>query len=222
MKRTPSPREPQQPYPPEFFRREDEGDDRLFYTQPRLVVHIDDYAIAAIGEFFESTLPRDGVILDLMSSWRSHLPEDFPKRRLVGLGLNDTEMAENPQLNDRVVHDLNSDPALPFDDNFFDAAVVTVSIQYIVRPVQVFNEVNRVLRDGAGFHVIYSNRMFPTKATAIWKSLDDQQRGELIASYFANSGGWERVTAMDASPQLGFPCDPVYVVTARRAGGAVS
>lgn len=204
------------PYPPNFFRREDEGDDGLFYAEPRLVVHIDEHAIAAIGEFLKANLPPGGVILDLMSSWRSHLPEGFPKQRLVGLGLNAVEMADNPQLDEWVVHDLNTDPALPFEDNFFDAALVTVSIQYLTRPVEVFQEVNRVLKEGAGFHVIYSNRMFPTKATAIWRALDDGKRAQLIASYFHNSCGWERSQALDISPQLGFYADPVFVVTARK------
>ena len=107
-------------YPHEFFLREDETEDGLFYTQPRLVIHIDEGAASAIAEYFGRSLPRHGTLLDLMSSWRSHLPEDFPKRKLVGLGLNDVEMSENPQLDEKVVHDLNAAPTLPFDDDYFD------------------------------------------------------------------------------------------------------
>ena len=169
-------------YPQGSFGREDETDDRLFYAEPRLVVHIDDYALGAIASYFERVLPHDGVILDLMSSWRSHLPENLPVKKLVGLGLNDVEMAENPQLNHAVVHDINAEPKLPFGDDSFDAVVVTVSIQYIVRPLEVFAEVNRTLKEGASFHVVYSNRMFPTKAVAIWKGLDDARRTHLIVS----------------------------------------
>ena len=204
------------PYQAEHFRREDEGDDRLFYAEPRLVVHIDDYAISAIGEYFQQALPQDGVILDLMSSWRSHLPQGFSKEKLVGLGLNAVEMSENPQLDVRVVHDINAGPSLPFDDASFDAAVITVSIQYLTEPVRIFREVNRVLRHGASFHVIYSNRMFPTKAVAVWKALDDTRRAQLIASYFSNAGGWEKPKAMDVSPRLGFYTDPVFVVSAEK------
>ena len=111
------------------------------------MVHIDEHAIAAVGEYFARKLPENGVILDLMSSWRSHLPEGFSTEKLVGLGLNATEMAENPQLDEWYVHDLNADPVLPFEDGSFDAAVVTVSIQYMVKPVEVFSQVNRVLKD---------------------------------------------------------------------------
>ncbi len=201
--------------PPEYFRRQDEADDRLFYTEPRLVVHIDDHAIHAIGDYFGRRLPEDSVVLDLMSSWRSHLPDGFPKRKLVGLGLNAVEMAENPLLDEHVVHDVNADPVLPFVDASFDAAVLTVSVQYLVRPVEVFREVSRALKPGAWFHVLYSNRMFPTKAIAIWQPLSDAQRAQLISAYFAAAGGWEQPEAMDISPKLGFPTDPVYVVAAR-------
>ncbi len=204
-------------YPPSFFRRTDDSSDRLFYTEPRLVVHIDEHAIAAIGRYFEQALPRNGVLLDLMSSWRSHLPEGFPKQTLAGLGLNETEMRENPQLDERIVHDLNADPALPFPDSWFDAAFVIVSIQYLMRPVEVFREVRRALKPGAAFHVIYSNRMFPTKAVAVWQYADMEQRSRLIFSYFHNAGGWEQPEALDISPRLPFPSDPVIVVRARNA-----
>ena len=198
----------------------DETDDRLFYTEPRLVTHIDDHAIGAIGGHFAETLPEGGVILDLMSSWRSHLPSGLRLGRVVGLGLNEVEMRENPQLDEYVVHDLNADPRLPFDSDAFDAAAVTVSIQYMTRPVEVFAETRRILRDGAYFHVIYSNRMFPTKAVAVWQALDDRRRGQLIGSYFSASGGWEDVALYDISPDTGTYSDPVYVVSARKAASA--
>ena len=204
---------------PEYFRREDEGDDGLFYDEPRLVVHIDEHAIAALGEYFARVLPQTGVILDLMSSWRSHLPDALPVRKLVGLGLNSTEMAENPQLGESVVHDLNSDPELPFEDRSFDAALVTVSIQYMIRPVEVFNQVNRVLREGAKFHVIYSNRMFSDKAVWIWRTLDDDRRAQLVGSYFAQSEGWEAIQTTAISPKLDFYSDPLYAVSARKMAG---
>ena len=204
-------------FPDRLFRRVDETDDRQFYTAPRLVVHIDEYAIAAIRRYFSETLPDDGLILDLMSSWRSHMPEDAGGRRVIGLGMNEVEMRDNPQLDEYVVHDLNRQPKLPFDDQVFDAAVVTVSVQYMTRPVEVFSAVRRSLKDGASFHVIYSNRMFPTKAVAVWQSLDDYRRGQLIGAYFMSSGGWDDVTIRDISPEVDHYADPVYVVSGRRS-----
>ena len=204
-------------YPAWAFRREDETSDDLFYAEPRLVVHVADHAVQVISGYLGRVLPRDGVILDLMSSWRSHLPRDMEMQSVVGLGLNAVEMAENPQLDRAVVHDLNADPRLPFDDDAFDAAVVTVSIQYMVRPVEVFTEVNRILRPGGGFHVIYSTRMFPTKAVAIWKTLDDGLRAGLIGSYFRSSGSWESLQALDVGSQAALLADPVYAVSARKS-----
>ncbi len=206
----------QSQYPAELFRRQDESDDRLFYAEPRLVTHIDDYAIEAIRAYLREALPPHGTTLDLMSSWRSHLPYDLPLERVIGLGLNAVELDENPQLTDRVTHDLNAEPRLPLETDSVDAAVVTVSIQYIIKPIAVFREINRILRAGAAFHIIYSNRMFPAKAVAVWQSIDDRMRSQLIGSYFANSGGWTTPKAMDISPDMGFYTDPVYVVTANK------
>lgn len=203
-------------YKPELFQRQDEADDSQFYVEPRLVVHIDEHAIAAIGSYFDRVLPKESVILDLMSSWRSHLPEGFRKGKLVGLGMNDVEMSENPQLDEWVIHNLNADPTMPFDNDSFDAAVVTVSIQYMARPLEIFKDVNRILKPGASFHVIYSNRMFPTKAVAIWQALNDNERARLIESYFANSGGWDDVRALDISPKQAFYTDPVFVIAAKK------
>ena len=199
---------------PEYFRREDERPDALFYAEPRLVVHIDEHAIRAIGAYLSETLPAGGALLDLMSSWRSHLPERPAMGKVVGLGLNRVEMKENPQLDEAVVHDLNANPALPFRDGAFDAAVLTVSVQYLTGPEQVFAEVARVLKPGARFHVIYSNRMFPTKATAVWKALSDSDRAKLIGAYFRRSGRWEEPEARDITPRVGAYSDPVYVVSA--------
>ena len=119
--------------PPGSFQREDESDDSLFYSSPRLVVHIDEYAIEAVGRVFRDLIPLDSTVLDLMSSWRSHWPPDHPKKRMVGLGLNAPEMADNPDLDEYVIHDLNRNPVLPFEAEAFDSVVITVSAQYLTR-----------------------------------------------------------------------------------------
>ena len=185
------------------------------------MVHVDEHAVRAIADYFSAALPNGGTVLDLMSSWRSHLPVEWTGRT-VGLGLNAVELDENPQLHERVIHDVNADPVLPFDDGAFDAVAVTVSVQYMVRPVEIFSQVNRVLKEGAAFHVIYSNRMFPTKAVAVWKALNDGQRAGLIASYFASSGGWSAPNRLDISPRVGVYSDPVYAVTANKAAEATA
>ncbi len=208
-------------YPNQFFARQDASDDHNFYTQPRLVVHIDDGAIAQLGEWFGELLPPNGAILDLMSSWRSHLPADFAPSQVIGLGMNGEEMAKNPQLDSHVVQSLNANPTLPFADEEFDAAICTVSVQYLTQPLAVFAEVNRVLRPGAPFIVSFSNRCFPTKAVAVWLSANDAQHVDLVSSYFANSasetGRWGAVqTRQHAGRSWLGGGDPLYAVWAEK------
>ena len=214
-----------QPFQSYDFIRQDESDDALFYREPRLVVHIDNQAIAAVGELFRDVFSAGEAmgtvggptVLDLMSSWRSHWPKGLPKARLVGLGLNAVEMEKNPDLDAHVVHDVNGDPVLPFDDASFDGVVITVSIQYIVHPVEVFREVNRVLKPGGVFLVIFSNRMFFTKAVRIWVMSGDGDRMELVATYMERAGDFEAITRMYLNPDRGEMEDPVYAVMAKRA-----
>ncbi|MBI3327385.1 MAG: methyltransferase type 11, partial [Nitrospinae bacterium] len=73
---------------------------------------------------------------------------------------------------------------------------------------------------GGLFAVIFSNRMFPTKAVAIWRALDDQQHTDLVATYFQSAGNFEGIEAQDRTPTSLDYTDPVYVVLARRAGAA--
>ncbi len=201
---------------PDFFRRIDESDDELFYDSPRFVVHIDEHAIADVGEIYQSLLPKKGQILDLMSSWRSHLPRTLEAKRVVGLGLNRAEMEDNPTLTDVVIHNVNRDPRLPFDDASFDGGVMTVSVQYLTHPVEVFAEVGRVLRPHGPFIVTFSNRMFPTKAIALWQMATEQQRPEIVKRYFAEGSAFERIEVIDHSRRVGIPCDPIWAVVGYR------
>jgi SAM-dependent methyltransferase len=202
------------PFPSEYFQRYDESDDSLFYTLPRKVVHIDDTAIHAVKILFKELLPPGGVYLDLMSSWRSHLPDDLKPKRVVGLGMNQAEMSDNPQLNQHVVHNLNVDPILPFEDEVFDAAFCTVSVQYLTHPIEVFAEVNRVLKSGAPFVVTFSNRCFPNKAIALWMATTDKQHLALVTQYFEESGNWRGITAVSKLPPQSGLHDPLFGVHA--------
>jgi SAM-dependent methyltransferase len=134
--------------PPEFFRRVDESDDADFYAEPRLVTLIDDATIAALTQLYRVFLAPGAVLLDLMSSWISHLPPDIAYARVAGLGMNRVELARNPRLHDYVVHGLNAIPELPYPDQTFDAVLNAVSIQYLTRPIAVYASVRRVLKPG--------------------------------------------------------------------------
>jgi len=191
-------------FPPDAFAREDESDDALFYQTPRLVNHIDDHAIAAVGEAYRRFLPPGGAYLDLMSSWVSHFPEDLPRTRIVGHGMNEFELRSNPVLAEYFVQDLNQDPRLPFEDATFDGVTICVSVQYLTRPVEVFGEVGRVLKPGCPVIVSFSNRCFPTKAVRIWRMLDDGGHAQLVAAYLNETGSFEAARAFDFSPRVTF------------------
>ena len=204
-------------YPPSYFQRRDPAEDAAFYEFPRKVVHIDDGAIEALGRVYAELLPHTGTVLDLMSSWRTHLPDELAARAalsVVGLGMNAEEMADNPQLSRFVVHDLNRDPHLPFPEAAFDGAMCAVSVQYLTRPIEVFADLARVLKPGAPGLLSFSNRCFPDKAVAIWQNTTDEQHVQLVTSYFRFAGGWSQPETRAHRPSTG---DPLFVVWARRA-----
>jgi SAM-dependent methyltransferase len=195
-------------FPPGFFGRGDPNPDADFYSWPRLVTHIDDDAIAAVGALYEE-LGLTGEVLDLMSSWVSHFR--VAPERLTLLGMNEEELAANPQARDYVVHDLNADPRLPFDNESFDAVVCCVSVDYLTRPVEVFHDVARVVRPGGLFVCTFSNRCFPTKAIAGWLYTNDAGRCAIVSDYFQRAGGWAEPTVERRTPADHWG-DPLYAV----------
>ncbi len=203
----------QDAFPADYFHRQDDSDDHLFYQSARKVVHIDEHAIEVLGELLTRSLPRRGVYLDLMSSWRSHLPEAIRPQHVLGLGMNEEEMADNPQLAEYVIQDLNHNPRLPFEDGHFDGVICTVSVQYLTQPIEVFAEVYRVLRPGGAFVVSFSNRCFPSKAVNIWLRMNDTQHLALVTRYFELSGAWAGLYAEHHIAPL---VDPLYAVSARK------
>jgi SAM-dependent methyltransferase len=195
------------------FRKADASSDAGFYMQPRFVTHIDDVAIAAVTALYREVLQPGGDILDLMSSWVSHLPPELAFRSVTGHGMNAAELAANPRLTTRVVQDLNADPMLPFAGGAFDGALVCVSVQYLQRPVEVFRELHRVLRPGAPIVVSFSNRCFPTKAVAIWTALNGADQQRLVAAYMQQTG-FCKVAGRTATPPRG---DPLWSVVGHNA-----
>jgi len=175
-------------FPRGAFDRLDQGDDSLFYAPPRLVTHIDDLAIAALRQYYGKVLRPGSVVLDLMSSWVSHLPDDLDLAEVIGHGMNEQELAANPRLTQRFVRDLNRQTELPLETGSIDAVLCCVSVQYLQKPIEVFDQVHRVLKPGSPFIVSYSNRCFPTKAVAIWRSLDMQGHAALIKLYLEQAG----------------------------------
>lgn len=211
---------------PGSFSRTDEAPDSRFYEKPRLVTHIDDRAIETISGLYGQFITPDMTVLDLMSSWRSHVPDGLKPAKLVGLGMNKAEMDENPQLDESVVHDLNENPHIPFADGTFDCVICTVSVEYLTQPDVVFNEAARILKPGGIFIHTFSNRWFPPKAIRLWTELHEFERMGLVQEYFMTCGqfegfetfsarGWDRPETDRYYPDLP-QSDPVFAVWGRK------
>jgi len=206
----------EQALPRDLFARIDPSPDRLFYAAPRLVTHIDDATIAALTDYYRDVLRPGSAILDLMSSWVSHLPGESEFARVAGLGMNGEELAANPRLTDHCVQDLNARPELPYPPESFDAVLNAVSVQYLIHPLEVFAEVRRVLRSGGISIVAMSHRCFPTKAIRAFHVLPRDGRLELVARFHMLAGGFDEPALIDRSPA---GADPLWIVAARRSGG---
>ncbi|MDV6375422.1 class I SAM-dependent methyltransferase [Deinococcus arenicola] len=215
--------DPEVNLPAAAFRRDDETPDEQFYRQPRFVTHIDAGAIAAVTGLYRDYLPAGGRILDLMSSWVSHLPPEVEYSEVVGVGLNRAELENNPRLTSHTVQNLNAVPGLPFADHSYDAAGITVSIDYLTDPVAVLRDLGRVLVSGGPVVISFSNRCFPTKAVAIWHTLDDEGHLQLVQHYLEAAGNWTDIELLDRSLRSGrggLIGDPLFAVVGRATGEA--
>lgn len=217
-------------WPPDAFSRMDESNDTLFYARDRFVAHLDTQALATVEKIIGHLITEENpVLLDLMAGWDSHLPAALRPGRMVGLGLNENELNKNRTLTERVLHDLNENPQLPFPEDAFDAVLNTVSVDYLTKPLAVFQEVRRVLKPGGVFVVVFSNRLFPQKAVKLWRDSSEEERILLVQDFFRAAGGFEPTAvfasrgkprpADDKYSHLGIPSDPIYAVYADKEGG---
>ncbi|KAL5797075.1 hypothetical protein ACOSQ2_001895 [Xanthoceras sorbifolium] len=177
--------------------------DREFYGYPRFVTHVDDGFISTLTNLYRQRLRPGSEILDLMSSWVSHLPKEVKYKRVVGHGLNPQELAKNPRLDYFFVKDLNQEQKLEVEDGSFDAVLCTVSVQYLQQPEKVFAEVFRVLKPGGVFIVSFSNRMFYEKAISAWTNGTAYSRVQLVVQYFQSVEGFTQPEIVRKLPGAG-------------------
>ena len=202
----------------------DSSDDKLFYSSPRFVTHVDEGFIQQLKDLYRERLKPNTRIFDMMSSWVSHLPEEMQFAHVEGHGLNAEELARNPQLNHYFVQSLNENPKLPLPDQDFDAVLNCVSVQYLQYPEAVFTEIYRILKPGGVAIFSFSNRMFYEKAIQVWRDGSEASRVQLVKSYFESVPGFSppeviahRSTAPNFLKMLGAAGgDPFYGVIAYR------
>jgi SAM-dependent methyltransferase len=216
-------------FPDDAFERDDESDDALFYEKERIVQHLDSVALSTVENIIGQLIIEESpAVLDLMASWDSHLPESLSPSKVIGLGLNRSELAQNPRLSEAVIHDINANPRLPFEAEAFDAVINTVSVDYMVKPFDIFAEVGRILKPHGLFLVIFSNRMFPPKAVKVWREAMERERVGLVKRFFESTGLFEAPEVFVSSGKLrpeddkyahmGLPSDPIYAVYAEKKG----
>ena len=199
----------------QFFAKEDTSDDSLFYEIPRLVTHIDDNACMVLKGFYRSLLKDGDSVLDLMSSWVSHLPEDIKYSKVSAQGMNKVELEANPQLTDFIVQNLNINQVLPYGDEEFDLCTIAVSVQYLTSPVRVFEEIARVLKPNGKCCVSFSNRMFPTKAILAWRMSSNQDHCNLVSQYFKKTEIFAEVKVERLVEENGY-YDPLFAVIGKK------
>jgi SAM-dependent methyltransferase len=215
-----------------LFSRLDTSPDAVFYEAPRFGEHVDDTAVSLLTNYNSNqAIGEKAAVLDLCSSWTSHIDLDILSSkkipRVSGLGMNAKELAANPALSDWVVQDLNLNPVLPFDDATFDVVLCQLSIDYLTRPLEVMRQVGRVLKPGGKVHILFSNRLFLSKAVGVWTGADDVDHTFLVGSYLNRcKGNFTSIAATDLSIRKGrekrIVGDPLYVVTAVRAFSVVT
>lgn len=202
----------------------DTTDDKLFYSLPRFVTHVDDGFIHELTNLYRQRLQPKMHIFDMMSSWVSHLPDEMEFSRVEGHGLNSEELARNPRLDKYFVQNLNDNPKLPFSDRQFDAVLNCVSVQYLQYPEGVFSEIHRILKPGGIAIISFSNRMFYQKAIQAWRDSSEKGRVELVKSYFTSVPGFTTPEVIVRESQIpnflqwlgAGGGDPFYAVIAHR------
>ncbi|MFM2081124.1 MAG: hypothetical protein RLZZ219_1806 [Cyanobacteriota bacterium] len=206
-------------------RKLDESDDALFYTQPRFVHHLDGAFRSRLTRLYREHLKPQWRVLDLMSSWVSHLPEDVTYTEVIGHGLNADELAANPRLHRHWRQNLNQDQRLPLEAGSVDAALIVAGWQYLQQPEAVAAELRRVLTPGGLLIVAFSNRMFHTKAPQAWLEASDRERLSLVAKVLlCQDWQLERLIAEDTRAEgplgwIGGNGDPFFAVLARTPAG---
>jgi SAM-dependent methyltransferase len=177
---------------------------------------VDPAILAAITDLYRDVMPAGGAILDVMSSWVSHLPPEIYYRHVAGLGIDAGVLAENAFLDEWRVQDLNDNPVLPFASGEFDGAAICGAVQYLTRPGEVIREIGRVLKPGSPLVVTFSNRCLCTTPIGCWRLFDDTGHLSLVARYVAEAGNWTDIRCLDRTP-FGVG-DPLYAVVARSLG----
>lgn len=201
-------------------RKWDSSDDQLFYAEPRFVHHLDGAFRERLTALYRDRIPAHAEVLDLMSSWVSHLPDDVTYGRVIGHGLNEKELAANKRLDSHWLQNLNVDQQIPLHSDSVDAVLIVAGWQYLQYPEAVAAELLRIIRPGGQLIVAFSNRMFFTKAPQVWADGSDRDHLATVAQVLM-AQGWprpeliaEQTRAKGWQGLIGGTGDPFFAVIA--------
>ena len=172
-------------------RKWDSSDYQLFYAEPRFVQHLDAVFRDRLTQLYRDRIPERAVVLDLMSSWVSHLPDDVIYERVIGHGLNEKELAANRRLDSHWMQNLNLNQEIPLKSGSVDAVLIVAGWQYLQYPEAVAAELLRITRPGGQVIVSFSNRMFFTKAPQVWADGSDRDHLGYVAEVLM-AQGWSK------------------------------
>jgi len=205
-------------------RKWDNSDDQLFYAEPRFVQHLDSAFRGRLTALYRERIAPQAVVLDLMSSWVSHLPDEVNYAQVIGHGLNEKELAANRRLDCHWLQNLNQTQEIPLNDSSVDAVLIVAGWQYLQYPEPVAAELLRITRPGGQLIVAFSNRMFFTKAPQVWADGSDRDHLATVAQVLM-AQGWprpeliaEQTRASGWTGLIGGKGDPFFAVIATKPG----
>ena len=199
----------------------DISDDEIFYQQPRFVHHLSDSFRNRLTSLYSEYLLNHYIILDLMSSWVSHLPSNISYKKVIGHGMNEAELSSNERLDRFFVQNLNKKQNMPIEDSSVDVGLIVAGWQYLQYPEKVSLELSRVIKSDSLLIISFTNRAFWTKAPNIWTYSSEEKRIEYVTSVLT-SNGWRIEKILNEKTQdkklFGFyssESDPFFSVIAR-------
>ncbi|WP_320676896.1 class I SAM-dependent methyltransferase [Prochlorococcus sp. MIT 1300] len=199
----------------------DNSPDEDFYSQPRYVHHLDSGFRSRLTSLYSEVFEPTIDVLDLMSSWVSHLPQEHSCNEVIGHGLNKEELEANQDLNHFWVQNLNRDYEIPLESNSIDMVLIVAGWQYLQYPEPIAEELLRITRPGGKLIISFSNRAFWNKAPRIWTESSDEERIKCISSIL-EAQRWTVVRTIAENTQpLGLKQlwssngDPFFAVIAR-------
>ena len=201
--------------------KSDISDDGIFYQQPRFVHHLSDSFRNRLTSLYSEYLLNHHIILDLMSSWVSHLPSNISYKKVIGHGMNEAELSSNERLDSFFVQNLNKKQNMPIEDSSVDVGLIVAGWQYLQYPEKVSLELSRVIKSDSLLIISFTNRAFWTKAPNIWTYSSEEKRIEYVTSVLT-SNGWRIEKILNEKTQdkklFGFyssESDPFFSVIAR-------